>query len=95
MREIIGYIPPQPITRVSMGAAREALIEADLIDTVDVVINGIEDEKLRRKAQTWWEYSATVRRDSKWITLLAPSLGLSEEDIDNLFIMAKDIDDGI
>ena len=75
-----------------MGAAREALIDAGKLATVEAVIDGIEDETTRLKAHTWWEYSATVRRNSKWIEMLAPAVGLTEEEIDELFIAADNID---
>ena len=86
------FTTPDPVTQVPqevpMAAARVALIENDLIDAVESAIAGIEDAKTKAKATAWWEYSATIRRDSPWIEMLAAAVPLSAEQIDALFVEA-------
>ena len=76
---------PQEVT---MASARVALIENDLIDAVESAIAGITDAKTKAKVTAWWEYSATIRRDSQWIEMLASAVPLSATEIDALFVEA-------
>lgn len=74
---------------VSMAQARKALIMGGTsIASVDAAIAGIEDDTERELAQTDWEYSATVRRDSPLVTSLGPILGLTGAQVDELFVVA-------
>jgi len=38
-----------------------------------------------------WEYATTIERTSPWIEAMRPALGLTEEDLDNLFVLAADL----
>lgn len=74
---------------VTIAQARKALIMGGVsIAQVDATINAIEDATERELAQTDWEYSATVRRDSPLVVTLGPLLDLSESQIDDLFVLA-------
>lgn len=74
---------------VSMAQARKALVLSGIsIALVDLAIADIEDDQERELAQTDWEYSTTVRRESPLIASLSPALGLTSEQVDNLFILA-------
>ena len=73
---------------VSMRQAREALIDAGLIDAVDAAIAAMPAGVAKRKAQNSWEYSGEVQRDNGLIAQLAPALGLSDAQIDSLFLVA-------
>lgn len=40
-------------------------------------------------AKNYWEYSNEMQRDNSLVMSLGPSLGLTSEDIDNLWVFAK------
>lgn len=74
---------------VTMRQARHALLNAGLLDAVDAAIAAIPDETERRQAQIDWEYATEVRKDWPWVQTLSTALGLSEEQLDQLFIEAS------
>ena len=80
--------PPPPVTAVTMRQARLALLGAGLLDSVEAAIAAIPDETQRRAAQIEWEYAAVVERNSTLIQQLAPALGMTEAQMDELFAMA-------
>lgn len=82
---------PAPVAApasVTMRQARAALIEADLFDAVEAAIAAIPDAKARRMARNDWEFAATVDRDWPLLTQLAAALGLSDDDVRELFTLA-------
>ena len=80
--------PPPPVTTVTMRQARLALLRAGLLDNVDAAIAAIPDETQRRAAQIEWEYASIVERNSALIQQLAPALGMTEAQMDELFATA-------
>jgi len=68
---------------VSMRQARLALLAADLLDTVDAAIN-----QAGGAAKIEWEYAATVERDSTLVSGMTAALGLTEQQLDDLFLAA-------
>lgn len=72
---------------VSMRQARLALLGINKLADVDVAINAMPSPN-KEAAQVEWEYATAVERNSALITALGPALGLSELEIDNLFITA-------
>ena len=72
-----------------MRQARHALLNAGLLDAVDATISAIPDETERRQAQIDWEYATEVRKDWPWVQTLSTALGLTEEQLDQLFIQAS------
>lgn len=70
---------------VSMRQARLALLESNLLATVDNAISTGTDEALKIE----WEYAQDVRRDWQSLIDLATSLNLTSTDLDNLFILAS------
>ena len=83
---------PAPVPwSVSMAQARIALKRAGLLSQVEAAIAAIPDEGAREEAELFWEYATEVQRTNSLIQSLGPLLGLSEEEIDMLFHVAKTI----
>ena len=68
--------------------AKAALDDAGLLDQVEAYMQG--DDVPRRVKLAWQE--ASFRRGSKMIADIAAELGLTEEQIDKLFIAAQEIE---
>lgn len=77
-------VPPVP-DEVTMRQARTALLMAGKLDAVQAVIDGIADETERRVAQIAWDYSSVVQRHYGLVAALAPGLGLTSDQVDDLF----------
>lgn len=76
---------------VSMRQARLALLSAGLLANVDAAIAALPSPQ-REAAQIDWEYATEVRRASPLIAALGPALGLTDAQIDALFIAAAVIE---
>ncbi len=88
-RWVLVPAPPVPVPeRVDMAQARLALFQAGLLSQVDAAIDAIPDPTQRETARIEWEYRTTVRRDSQLVAGLGASLGLTDEQIDDLFRLA-------
>lgn len=72
---------------VSMRQARLALLQSGLLDDVEAAIITMAEPQ-RTSAQIEWEYSTEVNRASPTTAMLAGVLGLTEEQIDQLFSTA-------
>ena len=72
---------------VTMRQARLALHAAGKLTAVNAAINALPDPT-KTAALIEWEYSSTVRRDSRFVALLGPALGLDAAGLDALFIAA-------
>ena len=84
--------PPASIpTSVSMRQIRLALLHANILDQVEAAISEIEDPIQRREAEIEWEYATTVDRSSRFVQNLSVGLGLSEEQLDELFTTASQL----
>lgn len=73
---------------VSMRQARLALLQEGYLSQIEDAINLIPEPD-KSKVQTEWEYSSIVERGSVWIAIMQPALGLSDEQMDNLFKLAS------
>lgn len=72
---------PQSVT---MRQARLAIYNAGYLDSVNAAVqNSSEEIKLT------WEYAQEVKRNDPYVIQLGALLGLSSEQIDNLFIQAS------
>lgn len=74
---------------VTMRQGRLALLQFNLLDTVDTALANITDPMTRKASQIEWEYATEIRRDSPLVTQLSSSLGLTEEQMDQLFLLAS------
>ena len=79
--------PPAP-QEVTMRQARLALHAAGKLSTVNDAISALPDPP-KTAALIEWEYSSTVRRDSQFVALLGPALGLDAAGLDALFVAAS------
>lgn len=87
---VIRVMPPEgtPVPQeVTMRQARLALHAAGKLAAVNAAINALPDPP-RSAALIEWEYSSTVRRDSQFVSMLGPALGLDTAGLDALFIAA-------
>jgi hypothetical protein len=75
---------PQEVTALQ---ARRALRAVGLYDTVKAAVDAAPDPDVRDS----WEYAAVWHRDAMWIDLLGAQLGLSQGQIDALFVQAASL----
>lgn len=81
--------PPAPVPRVVTNfQARAALMQADLFETVNAAVMGGTDA-LAKQA---WEYANEITRDGALVNSLAAGLGLTAEQLDDLFRQAATIE---
>ncbi|WP_422102017.1 hypothetical protein [Vreelandella sp.] len=65
--------------------ARLVLAKHGLLTSVTDAISAIEDEQQRQVAEIEWEYATSIERAAPWVNVLYGALGLSQEDVDELF----------
>lgn len=69
---------------VTMRQARLALLKSGILTDVTNAIESGTDEELKIE----WEYAMEVRRDWQNLINLATSLGLTDDNLDDLFTLA-------
>jgi len=69
---------------------RLALLDAGLLDSVSTAFDDLS-EPLRTKVQIEWEYANEIEKNSPLIQKLYPKLGLTEDELDDLFVAAANI----
>lgn len=86
---VVTTMPEEPAVprAVTMRQARLALLGAGLLASVDAAINGLPSPQ-KEAARIEWEYSQEVQRHNGFVSVLAPSLGLTDAQTDALFIAA-------
>lgn len=82
-----GPVIPQVVT---MRQARIALLRVNKLSLIQPTINSLPSPD-KEEAQITWEYSQEVQRNNGLVSKLAPTLGMTEKDIDDLFILAASI----
>lgn len=85
---VASYVPPDPEPIqvpqiVTIRQAKLALLQAGLLDDVDAAVAQAD-----RATQIEWEYATEVRRDWSTLLTLQAALGLSDQQVDDLFISA-------
>ena len=81
-----------PNSRLSARQVRLWLINKDIdLNTIDELINNIEDTIVRNTVRVEWEYAPYLEYKHPWIMNLAIQLGLTEQDVQNAFMEAKDL----
>ena len=88
--DVVNYTPEEKRQRmrVTMRQARLALHQAGKLDLVADAINLIPEPD-KSLISIEWEYASTVERMSPWMGVMGSALGLSEEELDQLFEIAK------
>ena len=81
-------VAPVVPASVTMRQGREALIRAGLDEAVDAAIDAIPDPVARKIARNAWTMSNNFERHNGFISQLGPAIGLTEDQIDQLFIVA-------
>jgi hypothetical protein len=89
------YIAPDPDPApipsvVTMRQARLALLGAGLLGSINAAIDALPSPQ-KEAALIEWEYSQEVHRNRPFVQLLAAELGLTNEQLDNLFIEAAQL----
>lgn len=74
--------------RVTMRQGRDALILAGLDEAVDAAIDAIQNPIARKRARNAWMNSNEFERNNGFIAQLGPAIGLTDAQIDQLFITA-------
>jgi len=91
---VADYTPPAPVKskqipqQVDIAQARLALLSRGLLDRVGAEIEAMEEPN-RSAAKIEWEFRITIRRDNHLVLALGALLGLSADDLDDLFIEAS------
>ena len=89
---VITFTPPPlkktPVPQsISPRQARLALIRAGMYDIVEQALAGMEGAE-GQMAKVTWEYATEVKRDDPLLLQLTTSLGMSGEQVDQLFMAA-------
>lgn len=91
--------PPEPDpvapvvpASVTMRQARLALLSAGLLDAVEAALDAMGDTPEGKAARIEWDYSSEVWRHKPFAQQLSAAMGLSDSQIDEMFIAAAGID---
>lgn len=86
---------PQPVlvvpAEVTMRQARLALLSAGVLASAEAAINAMAGPE-GEAARIEWNYSSVMRRDKPFVNAIGGLLGLSSQQIDELFVAASNID---
>lgn len=79
------YVPPPapPVTQVTMRQARLALSQAGLLATVQAAVAQADEA-----TKIEWEFASDIKRDWPTLVALQPVLGMTDQQIDELFALA-------
>ena len=78
--------PKKQVASVTMRQARLALLAVDLLDDVEAAVAAAG-----RAAQIEWEYATDVQRNHPLIAAVQAAKGLTDADVDQLFISAAEM----
>jgi hypothetical protein len=84
-------VPPGVPKSAPRKQARQALVLAGLYEQAIAAIAAIPDAQQRLLAQIEWDDSPAYERQSPLVRQVGAALGLSDEQIDNLFVTASTI----
>ena len=88
-KEIIDRTP-RPPSQCTPRQFRLALIDSGYdLNQIQSMLENISDITERKKALVEWEYSIEIKRDHPLINTFSLQLGLTENDLDNLFFLTQ------
>lgn len=76
---------------VPLWRIRTVLKLMDLEESIKTALNDLE-EPIKTAALNIWEYGVTIERNSFTVELLQNILQMTNEDVDNVFLQAKNIE---
>ena len=83
--------PLDPVPReITMRQARLVLHAAGKLAAVEAAVSAMP-EPPREAARITWDYSQTVERRNPFVVMLAAQLGMSDADLDALFVAAAEL----
>ena len=95
--ELRAYLPPYPAPepppevivpqRITARQAQLALLDAGLLDDVDAIIEALP-ANVRAHVRIEWDRATHVERGSTVTQMVAVALGLTAEQVDDLFVAA-------
>lgn len=77
-----------PAEVVTMRQAKLALAQSGLLSGVDITIAGLPADQ-KEKAEIEWNNASVVQKNSPLVQSITSSMGLSSQEVDNLFILAS------
>lgn len=84
---------PKPPPYCTPRQFRLALINSNIdIDVIETMLNNIQDPIQKKTALIEWEYSIEIKREHPLISTFAQQLGISEQQLDQIFILANTFD---
>lgn len=81
-------VPPVVPQVVAMSSFQLALLEIGELDNVQPVIDSLPMPD-KRKAQILWDKANTVERNNPFIVSMGAAMGKTEQEIDDLFVLAS------
>jgi hypothetical protein len=84
--------PNDPVNTVQSVTPRQmriALVMSGIsLETIESIIDGLPEPQ-RTITKVTWEYSVEFQRNNTLLNAMAPILGLTKEQVDNLFALAS------
>ena len=81
--EIVEYRKSQVPQSITPLQAKLQLLKLGLLDEVETLVTG------DRTSQLYWEYASVIERDNEILLMMAEQLGLTSEQVDEMFIAAS------
>ena len=81
--EIVEYRKSQVPQSITPLQAKLQLLKLGLLDEVEALVTG------DRTSQLYWEYASVIERDNEILLMMAEQLGLTSEQVDEMFIEAS------
>lgn len=80
---------PKPPDACTPRQLRIALIQAGIsLSTIENQIDAIPDPIQKEISRAEWEYALEIKKDHPMVDMIATSLGLTKEQVDNIFSIA-------
>ncbi len=89
--QVVGGVLTIPVPQsITPRQARLALLGVGLLDQVQAAMDAL-DEPTKTAALIEWEYAVSIERGSAWVANMAGALGLTAEQLDDLFRQASQL----